>query len=330
MEFTSIVGTQLRPSRIGLGTWAIGGLEWGGHDDEAALATIRRAFDAGINVIDTAPIYGEGHAEEVVGKALKGWRDRVLLATKAGLEWHGNGEVSRNASAARIYKELDASLRRLQTDYVDVYLVHWPDDRTPMEETALAMAGLLKSGKIRAIGVSNFSPAQMQEFARYAPLHVVQPPYNIFETAAARDVLPYAQSHELCAFTYSALCRGLLSGTMTRETVFHGDDVRLTDPKFQQPRFDHYLGAIARLDAIARERFGKRVIHLALRWLLDSPGVGVALWGARKPHQLEPIDGAFDFHVDDDLRKTIVDIVTEEVSDPIGPDFLAPPLATRS
>ena len=329
MEYTSIAGTALHPSRIGLGTWAIGGLEWGGVDDAAAKATIHRALDAGITLIDTAPIYGEGHAEEVIGDAIKGRRDDVIVADKFGLEWHPGGEVSRNGSSTRIRKELEDSLSRLQTDYIDVYQVHWPDDGTPIEETALTLAGLFKAGTIRAVGVSNFSPVQMDEFRRYAPLHTVQPPYNIFEQESAREVLPYAQAHDMCALTYGSICRGLLSGSINKQTVFSGDDIRRTDPKFQSPRFDQYLQAVARLDALAHERFGKRLIHLALRWALDSPGVGVVLWGARRPEQISAVDGVFGFSIDNDTRCEIDRIVSEEVTDPVGPEFLAPPLSAN-
>ncbi|HZZ00333.1 MAG TPA: aldo/keto reductase [Candidatus Baltobacteraceae bacterium] len=329
MEFTTINGC-LRPSRIGLGTWAIGGWMWGGADDAAAIATIQRALDVGVTLIDTAPAYGQGHAEEVVGKAIAGKRDKVVVATKVGLEWNERGEPSRNASAKRIFKEVDDSLKRLQTDYLDVYQVHWPDPATPMEETANAMTELFRAGKIKAIGVSNFSPAQMEAFAAHAPLHTVQPPYNLFERGAERDVLPFARKQDLCALTYGAICRGLLSGTMSEGTIFNGDDLRRSDPKFQPPRFAQYLRAVARLDALARERFDRRVMHLALRWVLDTPGVGVALWGARKPDQVDAIQGAFGFTIDSEVRAQIERIVAEEVTDPVGPEFMAPPEAVRA
>jgi aryl-alcohol dehydrogenase-like predicted oxidoreductase len=325
VEYMTIADTALRPSRIGLGTWAIGGWMWGGSDDESAVAAIHRALDADVTLIDTAPAYGQGHAEEVVGNALAGRRDRVVLATKVGLEWNPQGEVTRNASAARISKEIDDSLRRLQTDYIDIYQIHWPDRGVSMEETATAMRGLYESGKIKAIGVSNFSPEQMDDFRRFAPLHTVQPPYNIFERAAEHDVLPYARTHGLFALTYGAICRGLLSGTMSPSTVFGGDDLRRVDPKFQPPRFAQYLRAVAQLDDLARERFGKRVIHLALRWVLDTPGVGAALWGARKPSQVDAISGAFGFSIDAETRAEIDRIVAQEVPDPVGPEFMAPP-----
>ncbi len=326
MEFTQIGNTGIRASRIGLGTWAIGGWMWGGADDDAAVATIHRALDSGVTLIDTAPAYGQGHSEEVVGRALKGRRDRAIIATKVGLEWDEHGDVHRNASAARIQKEAEDSLRRLQTDHVDIYQVHWPDPAVPMEETAKAMESLYDAGKIRAIGVSNFSPAQMGEFAKFAMLRTVQPPYNLFERAAEHDVLPYAVSHGLTALTYGALCRGLLSGKMRTDTPFQGDDLRRTDPKFQPPRFAQYLRAVERLDELARTRFGKRVIHLALRWVLDQSGVGIALWGARRPEQVDAVPGALGFSLDAQTKAEIDRIVAEEVKDPVGPEFMAPPL----
>jgi aryl-alcohol dehydrogenase-like predicted oxidoreductase len=325
MEFGQIQNTDIRPSRIGLGTWAIGGWKWGGADDDAAVATIQRALDSGINLIDTAPAYGQGHSEEIVGRAIQGRRERVVVATKVGLEWDEGGEPRRNASASRIRKEIDDSLARLQTDYVDIYQVHWPDPATPMEETAKAMQALYDAGKIRAIGVSNFSPAQMNEFATFSKLHTVQPPYNLFERAAERDILPYAMAHSLTALTYGALCRGLLSGTMREDTTFKGDDLRREDPKFQPPRFAQYLRAVARLDEFARAHYGKRVLHLALRWLLDQPGVVAALWGARRPDQVDPVSEVFDFALDADAKAEIDRIINEEVKDPIGPEFMAPP-----
>jgi aryl-alcohol dehydrogenase-like predicted oxidoreductase len=298
---------------------------WGGADDGAAIATIHRALELGVTLIDTAPAYGQGHAEEVVGRALEGRRQRAVIATKVGLEWDEHGTPHRNASAEQIRKEIDDSLRRLQTDYIDVYQVHWPDPATPMEETAAALRSLYDLGKIRAIGVSNFSPAQMDEFRKFAPLHTVQPPYNLFERQAEREVLPYAIAQRLSAFTYGALCRGLLSGRMSAEAAFHGDDLRRIDPKFQPPRLAQYVRAVSRLDELAQRRFNKRVIHLALRWVLDQPGVGAALWGARHPEQLDPLPEAFGFSLDDQVKAEIDRIIVTEIHDPVGPEFMAPP-----
>jgi aryl-alcohol dehydrogenase-like predicted oxidoreductase len=187
------------------------------------------------------------------------------------------------------------------------------------------MQALYDAGKIRAIGVSNFSPSQMDGFAKFSMLHTVQPPYNLFERAAEHDVLPYAASHGLTSLTYGALCRGLLSGAMREDRAFKGDDLRRTDPKFQPPRFAQYLRAVDRLDEFARTRYGKRVLHLALRWLLDRPGVGAALWGARRPDQVDPVSEVFDFSLDADAKAEIDRVINEEVKDPVGPEFMAPP-----
>jgi aryl-alcohol dehydrogenase-like predicted oxidoreductase len=266
VELADIPGTSLRVSRIAIGTWAIGGWMWGGTDEAESISTIRAALEHGINIVDTAPIYGFGRSEEIVGRAIAegGQRSRVLIATKAGLEWRGD-KMFRNASRDRIMREIDDSLRRLQTDHIDIYQVHWPDPLVAIEETAEAMHTLHKDGKIRAIGVSNFSIDQMEQFRRVAPIHVLQPPYNLFEREIEAEILPYCQKNKIVTFGYGALCRGLLSGRMRPDTVFDGDDLRRTDPKFQQPRFGQYLAAVQRLDRLAQERFGKRVIHLAVR-----------------------------------------------------------------
>ncbi len=237
VETTQIPGTDLKPSRIALGTWAIGGWMWGGSDDALSIHTIQSAVDRGVTLIDTAPVYGFGHSEEVVGKALKegGRRKKVAIATKVGLDWK-DGKPFRNASRRRIMQEIDDSLRRLQTDAIDLYQVHWPDPSVPVEETAGAMKDLLKAGKIRTIGVSNFSPAQMDKFRAVAPLATDQPPYNMFEREIERDVLPYTRQNGIVTLAYGALCRGLLAGKLSTTTKFSGDDLRKTDPKFREPR----------------------------------------------------------------------------------------------
>ena len=249
MEFATIPGTSLKVSRIGLGTWAIGGWMWGGTDDEESIATIRDGLERGLNLIDTAPAYGFGRSEEIVGRALADGRlrSRVVIATKVGLEWK-DGKVFRNVSRRRILREVEDSLRRLRTDYIDIYQVHWPDPLVSIEETAEAMQELLDQGKIRAIGVSNFSVSQIERFRRIAQLHVVQPPYNLFERDIEAELLPYCRKSDLATLTYGALCRGLLSGKLREDAQFNGDDLRLTDPKFQSPRYAQYLTAVRRLD----------------------------------------------------------------------------------
>jgi aryl-alcohol dehydrogenase-like predicted oxidoreductase len=325
MEFMHIPRTDLRVSRVAIGTWAIGGWMWGGTDEAESIATIRAAFEHGINVIDTAPVYGFGRSEEIVGKAVANGdlRSNVVIATKAGLEWQG-GKVFRNASRARIMREIEDSLRRLRTDYIDVYQVHWPDPLVTIEETAEAMYNLYNQGKIRAIGVSNFSVDQIARFRHVAPLHVLQPPYNLFERGIEADLLPYCRENKIAMFGYGALCRGLLSGRMRADTIFGGDDLRRTDPKFVPPRFAQYLAAMQRLDQLARQRFDKRVIHLAIRWMLDQ-GITTALWGARRPDQLMPVDEVASWRLDDATKAEIDRILRETISDPVGPEFMAPP-----
>ena len=324
MKHIAIGSSGLSASRIGLGTWAIGGWMWGGTDEAESVATIRAAVEHGINVIDTAPAYGFGRSEEIVGKALSEGRlrSRVLIATKVGLEWK-DGKVFRNASRARIMREIEDSLRRLRTDHIDIYQVHWPDPLVAIEETAEAMQALFKQGKIRAIGVSNFSVDQMQQFRRVAPLHVLQPPYNLFERGIEADLLPYCRKNGIATFGYGALCRGLLSGRMRPDSKFEGDDLRRTDPKFQQPRFAQYLAAVQRLDRLAQQRFGKRVIGLAVRWTLDQ-GITTALWGARHPDQLQPVDEVSGWSIDASAKAEIDRILSETIADPIGPEFMAP------
>jgi len=325
MEYAGIAGTPLTISRVALGTWAIGGWMWGGTDDRESAATIRGAVEHGINLIDTAPVYGFGHSEEVVGNALAdaGLRSRAVIATKVGLEWN-DGKVFRNAGKARIFEEIENSLRRLRTDYIDIYQVHWPDPLVAIEETAEAMGTLFRQGKIRAIGVSNFSADQMDRFCSVAPLHVLQPPYNLFERAVETDLLPYCRQHGIATLGYGALCRGLLSGRMRPDTKFDGDDLRRADPKFQAPRFAQYLAAVQQLDHLAKDRFGKRVIHLAIRWMLDQ-GVTAALWGARHPGQLDPVDQIAGWSLDSGAKAEVDRILRETVTDPVGPEFMAPP-----
>jgi aryl-alcohol dehydrogenase-like predicted oxidoreductase len=324
IETLRIEGIGIPVSRIGLGTWAIGGWMWGGADDAASVTTIRRAIDSGINLIDTAPVYGFGHSEEVVGQALQGMRERAVIATKVALEWQG-GKVRRNATAARVRTEVEASLRRLRTDRIDLYQVHWPDPNVPHEETAVELERLRREGKILAIGVSNYTPAQMDGFRRWARLAAVQSPYNLFERAIENDVIPSARRHGIAVLAYGALCRGLLSGRMNADTTFTGDDLRKFDPKFQQPRLRQYLKAVSALQRFAQERHGKTVLALAIRWILDQ-GPTVALWGARRPDQLDGIDAAFGWKLAAQDMRAIDAVLAEHITDPVGPEFMAPPL----
>ena len=326
MEFIAIAGKRV--SRIGLGTWAIGGLDWGSVPDKDGISTILDAVNRGINLIDTAPIYGHGRAEELIGRAVRehGKRDAFYIATKAGLNWAvpGRPGVFADSTPARLRSELEASLRRLGTDHIDLYQVHWPDTLVPVEETAELMAEFLREGKVGALGVSNFSVAQMNAFRAVAPLASNQPPYNMFEREIDDEVLPWCEANQVAILTYSSLCRSLLGGRLTQGMTFPDGDIRTADPKFREPRFSQYLNAVDQLSTLARDRYGKTVLELAARWVLDRPGVSVALWGAKRPDQLGAVEGVVGWKLDDAAMKEIDRIIAECVIDPVGPEYLTP------
>jgi aryl-alcohol dehydrogenase-like predicted oxidoreductase len=299
---------------------------WGGTDEKDAVKTLQFSVDNGINLIDTAPVYGFGNSEEIVGKALAegGRRDKAVIATKVALEWT-DGKVYRNSTPARIKAEVEDSLRRLKTDRIDLYQVHWPDPLVPIEETAQALFDLQKAGKILALGVSNYSIEQMDAFRKLAPLHSTQPPYNIFERDIERDVLPYALEHGIIVLSYGAICRGLLSGKVTADRKFGGDDLRNRDPKFLAPRFEQYLAAVDRLSAYAKEKHGRSVLAFAIRWILDRGDRMAALWGARSTSQLVAVEESMGWELTPADYEAVDKILAETIRDPIGPEFMAPP-----
>ena len=328
MEHTPIDGLPFAASRIALGTWAIGGWKWGGTSEADAIATIHHALDLGINILDTAPAYGFGHSEERVGKALEGRRDLVLIATKVGMVWDSTNDTKlrRDSSPVSLQQQLEASLRRLRTDVIDLYQIHWPDESVDFEETAATLETFRNEGKIRAIGLSNCTVPQIERFAKGAKIAALQPPYNLFEREAETDILPYTKTHELVALCYGSLCRGLLTGKITAETTFKVDDLRNDDPKFKPDRRGQYLAAVAKLQTLAEEKYGKSLLALAERWVLDR-GNTIALWGARRPEQLAPVGDIMDWHIDNATMREIDEILAETITDPVGPEFMAPPPA---
>jgi aryl-alcohol dehydrogenase-like predicted oxidoreductase len=271
---------------IGLGTWAIGGRQWGGgQDDRASIEAIHAAVDHGVNWIDTAPIYGSGHSEEVVGRAVKALpaSRRPLVFTKFGLGVNVDAPV-KSASAREVVDECEASLRRLGVDQIDLYQLHWPVSQ-PIAETAGACANLLAAGKIRAIGVSNFSVPQLEEWiATGVPLHSDQPPFSILRPAAAEDVLPWCASHGVGAISYSPLFRGLLFGTWNRDKTFGPDDARGPHKDYSGLRFQRHLDAVEELQTIAR-RGGLSCAQLCVGVLLATPGLTGVICGARDARQ---------------------------------------------
>jgi len=325
MEYTHLPHVGKKASRIGLGTWAMGGSLWGGTDEKLALETLHKAIDQGITLIDTAPAYGDGESEKLVGKALKksSQRDKVIVSTKFGIHLEPNSAY-RDSRRETMVKELEASLKRLGIDAIDLYFVHWPDEMTSFAETAATLKQFQKEGKIRAIGVSNFSVQQIKEFSRTVTIDAVQPPYNIFEREAD-PIIAYCKEHGIATLGYSGLCRGLLSGAMTKDRQFKGDDLRKgMDPKFQEPHFSEYLAAADALKAWAKKKHDKPLIALAIQYSLDR-GVDVALWGARKPEQLKEIDDVLGWKLTDEDLHEVDHIVQAFVKHPIGPQFMGPP-----
>ena len=277
--------TDFQITTIGLGTWAIGGRQWGPQDDQASIAAIHAAIDHGINWVDTAPMYGGGHSEEVVGRALKALpaSRRPLVFTKFGLGVDVDAPV-KSASAREVVEECDASLRRLGVDHIDLFQLHWPVPQ-PIAETAGACATLLAAGKVRAIGVSNYSVAQLEEWtATGVPLHSDQPPYSILRPAAAEDVLPWCAAHEVGAISYSPLFRGLLFGTWPRDKTFGPDDARGAHKDYSGARFQRHLDAVDELQAIARSG-GLSCAQLCVGVLLETPGLTGVICGARDARQ---------------------------------------------
>jgi aryl-alcohol dehydrogenase-like predicted oxidoreductase len=273
-------------STIGIGTWATGGWMWGGQDDDASVAAIHAAVDHGVNWIDTAPIYGSGHSETVVGRALKGLpaARRPLVFTKFGLGDDSDAMPSRSASRADVLAECDRSLKRLGVDAIDLYQLHWPAPQ-PIAETAAACAELLAAGKIRAVGVSNYSVAQLEAWrATGVPLHSVQSPYSILRPAVAADVLPFCAKTTVGVIAYSPLFRGLLFGTWKKGKTFPEGDARGGHKDYQGARFDRHLDAVAELRDLAGES-GLSCGQLAVGVLLHTPGLTGCIVGARSARQ---------------------------------------------
>lgn len=243
----------------------------------------------------------------------------MVIATKCGLEWDDKHErVWRNSTRERILKEVDDSLRRLRNDYIDLYQIHWPDRETPIEETAETLHQLYKQGKIRAIGVSNYSPEQMDVWRQVAPLHSNQPQLNLFEDHLKDTVFRYCAEHHIGTLTWGTLAHGLLTGKFDENTTFPEDDHRHRRPMFQGETFKQYLAAVERLKQLAAEN-GKTVAQLAVRWALQQPGVSVALWGARRPEQLKEVEGVMGWALSEEELAQIDQILSETVTDPVQP-----------
>jgi aryl-alcohol dehydrogenase-like predicted oxidoreductase len=308
--------TGFEISTIGVGAWAIGGGDyafgWGAQDDAESVAAIERAVDLGINWIDTAPVYGLGHSEEVVGRALRALGSRrPLVFTKCSLVWKdGEKQAQHNLEAASIRRETENSLRRLGVDAIDLMQVHWPRFFTQptagtIESAWTELAALRREGKLRHIGVSNFSPADMERASAITPVETLQPPYSILRRAIEAETLPYCQSHGIGVIVYSPMQAGLLTGKMTRERIaaLPDDDWRKKTPEFNEPRLGPNLEFVEVLRAIG-ERHGRSPGEVAVAWALRHPAVTGAIVGFRRPRQVEEIAGAAELYLsDEDVRE---------------------------
>lgn len=279
---------------IGFGAWAIGGggyeWGWGPQDDSASVAAIHRALDLGINWIDTAAVYGLGHSEEVVGKAVQGRRDRVCIATKCGQVWDERGRIRTDDRARTVRREVEASLRRLKIDVIDLYQVHWPDPETPAEETWEAMAALQDEGKVRFLGVSNFDVPLMERCRAIRHIDSLQPPYSMLMRDVEDEILPYCAKHGIGVVVYSPLQSGLLTGRFDPARLAP-DDWRRRDEAFRPPLLAKNLAFVERLRGIA-SRHGKTPGPLAIAWVLRHPAVTGAIVGARRRDQVDENVGA--------------------------------------
>ncbi|WP_411035931.1 aldo/keto reductase [Shinella sp. BYT-45] len=284
----------VRASAVGLGTWAIGGWMWGGTDEAESIAAIQASLDAGVTLIDTAPAYGLGRSEEIVGKAVAGRRDRAVIATKCGLVWHtqegshffdqDGKPVHRHLGRDSIIHEVEQSLRRLGTDYIDLYITHWQDATTPIEETVAALEALRQAGKIRAIGASNVGRSELEQYIATGSLDAIQERFSMIDRGIEADLLPLTIANGVSTLSYSSLALGLLSGTIGPGRVFPGDDQRRDNPRFSvanRRKAEEFAAAIRPV----AERHGASIAQVAIAWTLARPGVTFALCGARNPAQ---------------------------------------------
>ncbi|MCC6861119.1 MAG: aldo/keto reductase [Bryobacterales bacterium] len=310
METRVLGNSDLKITPIGIGAWAMGGggwkFAWGPQDDNQSIAAIRKALDYGINWIDTAAVYGLGHSEEVVARALAGRASKPYIFTKCARVWNEQREISSSLKRDSVRRECEASLRRLKVDVIDLYQIHWPEPDEDVEEGWTAMAELQREGKARWIGVSNFSVAQMRRALKIAPVTSLQPPYSMLRRAVEEEALPFVASQGIGLLAYSPMGAGMLTGAMTRERIaaMPEDDWRKRNVEFQEPRLTHNLALVERLREIAC-RHGRTPGEAAIAWVLRRPEVTAAIVGMRSPAQVDGVIGAGTFRLSEDEIREI-------------------------
>lgn len=312
MQTRTLGNSDLQITPVGYGAWAIGGsgwdFAWGHQEDADSIAAIHRSLELGVNWVDTAAVYGMGHSEEVVAKALKDWRGaRPYVFTKCVLRWDEKGRVSPNHSAASIRQECEDSLRRLQTDVIDLYQMHWPppDNGPGLEEAWQAMSALQKAGKVRWIGISNFSVAQIKRAEAIAPVTSLQPPYSMVRRKVEEEILPYCKQNGIGVISYAPMASGLLTGAMTRDraAALPADDFRSRNPEFKEPRLSKNIELVERLRKVGT-RHGRNPGEVAIAWVLNNPAITGAIVGARNAKQAEGVMRAGEFRLSpEELRE---------------------------
>jgi aryl-alcohol dehydrogenase-like predicted oxidoreductase len=319
METRVLGNSNLQITRIGVGAWAMGGggwtWSWGPQDDEESIAAIKQALDLGINWIDTAAVYGLGHSEEVVARALKGRSNRPYIFTKCERVWDERGKIVGSLKAESIRRECEASLRRLQMDVIDLYQIHWPEPDADIEEGWTEMARLREEGKVRFIGVSNFTVQQMKRAMKIAPITSLQPPYSIVAREVEEAILPFCMRNNIGVIVYSPMYSGLLAGAMTRQRIanFAPDDWRRRDQNFQEPNLSRNLRLVEVLREVGK-RHGRTPGEVAIAWTLHNQAVTGAIVGVRSPEQVRGIIGATQFRLNDKEVMEIEDALEQEVA----------------
>lgn len=308
--------SDLHLTPIGLGTWAMGGGDWkfgwGDQDDDASIASVHQALDAGVNWIDTAAIYGHGHAERVVGKAIQDRRDDVLIATKCGRVWEGESrEISKSLRRESVHREVDVSLQRLGIDCIDLYQIHWPEPDEEIEEGWGAVAELVEAGKIRYAGVSNFNMEQLKRIQPIHPVTSLQPPYSMLRREVEEEILPYCRENQIGIVAYSPMQAGLLTGRFSKERVQNlpANDWRKANPFFTSPQLEANLSIIERLRSVAAQ-MEITLPQLALAWVLRRSEMTAAIAGARRPEQILETVKAGEIVIHDELLLKIEHILS--------------------
>jgi aryl-alcohol dehydrogenase-like predicted oxidoreductase len=314
MQTKQLGNSDMHITPIGIGAWAMGGggwaFAWGPQDDDDSVSAIHAALDAGLNWIDTAAVYGLGHSEEVVARALKDRSRKPFVFTKCERVWNERREIGKSLKADSIRREVEASLRRLQLDTIDLYQIHWPEPEEDIEEGWTAMAQLQREGKVRWIGVCNFNVAQLRRAQAIAPITSLQPPYSIISPEIEEAVLPYTQANGIGVIVYSPMKSGLLSGAMTRERIaaMPSDDFRQRTPQFQEPLLTRNLELAELLRSIGR-RHGRTPGEVAIAWTLRHPAVTAAIVGMRSANQVEGVIGAAEFRLSAEEVREIADFL---------------------